>query len=557
MNIGEMQRLLSVKAEGSKSHRFDDLYALVARIDWLRLAHDHVARNVGSRTAGCDGLDMKAFDENLEGNLLQLQSDLQSGTFEPYPVRRVYIPKSNGTMRPLGIPSVRDRIVQEAVRMVLEPIYEADFSQYSFGFRPNRCTMDAIKCILYSTTERKKFFWVVEGDISAYFDTINHKKLMKLLRRRIADQKLLDLIWVFLRAGVMERKLFKETKLGTPQGGIISPLLANVYLHELDRFMGPRSFGVSLKDKRRNRSKGRGNYVYIRYADDFVILSNGSRADAVEIRQEVHNFLRDYLRLTLSMEKTKVTHLNDGFDFLGFHLRRSMGGKKMGVKTLISDKGYQKHLGYLKAALAPTTTGDAIVAKITALNKAIPGWCRYYQYTSKASTQFRKLEHEAFWLLAHWLCKKHKTTMPTCLKRFYQKGNSLGIGQLRLVKHSDFPSLTYAKRIFKPNPYTTLTALEREALPREELPESSFWTGAEERPGWSDIRLAALKRDGYRCRLCQALLTSGTAQVDHIRPVRRFKRPVNANFLENTQTFCTACHDKKTALDRQAESRVR
>jgi len=551
VNIGELQRLLSVKAEGSKNHQFDDLYALVCREDWLRLAHDRIVDNAGSRTAGCDGINMKGFDENLDTNLAKLRDDLQTGTFEPYPVRRVYIPKSNGKMRPLGIPSIRDRIVQEAVRMALEPIYEADFSQYSFGFRPTRCTMDTIKYILYATTEQKKAFWVVEGDIAAYFDTINHRKLMKLLGRRIEDRKLLNLIWKFLRAGVMERRLFKDTKLGTPQGGIISPLLANVYLHELDQFMGPRTFGVSRKEKTKRRKQGLGNLTYVRYADDFVILTNGCQADAAAIRQEVHDFLRNSLRLTLSMEKTKVTHLNDGFDFLGFHLRRSMGQKGMGVKTLISEKGYRRHLDFLRAATSPDAHKDAIVAKIVALNRAIEGWCRYYQYTSKASTQFHQLGYETHWMLAHWLCRKHKLSMPECFKRFNRPGDGLGIGQVRLTKHDSFPSLMYMKRFLKPNPYTAKALLER-----EELPVSNWWMGAEKLPDWSDIRSAVLKRDGFRCRYCGTPVTANAAEVDHKRPVRRFKRPVDANCEDNLFTTCKPCHDKKTEFDRQAESRV-
>lgn len=540
-----------MEAERSKSHRFDDLYALVCHADWLRQAHASVERNSGSRTAGCDGINMRDFNENLEGNLRQLRDDLLAGTFAPYPVRRVYIPKSNGKVRPLGIPAIRDRIVQEAVRMAMEPVYEADFSQYSFGFRPGRCTMDAIKCLLFSSTERKKAFWVVEGDIASYFDTINHKKLMKLLRRRVKDEKFLDLIWSFLRAGVMERRLFKDTTLGTPQGGIVSPLLANVYLHELDRFMACYTTDLSLQDKTRRRKQRVANFTYVRYADDFVILTNGGQADAVAIRQEIHNFLRDSLRLTLSMEKTKVTHLNDGFDFLGFTLRRSMGAKKMGVKTLISQKGFDRHLDFVKSATNSTTHKDAVVAKIQALNKAIAGWCRYYQYTSRASTQFTQLEYETFWSLARWLCRKHEVSMPVCLHRYCTR-DGLGVGSIRLIRHNSFPSLTYNVRYLKENPYTTMTALER-----EELPESQSWTGAQDRPGWADIRIAALKRDGFRCCWCGTPVTSDSAEVDHKRPVRRFKRAVNANFLENAQTFCKACHDKKTELDRQAESRVR
>ena len=148
MNVGEMQRKFSQWADQDKERKFFDLYDLLYDKDWLRLAHDHVKQNAGSSTAGCDGINMETFDENLESNLQQLTEELQSETFKPYPVRRVYIPKTNGKVRPLGIPSIKDRIVQEALRMMLEPIFEADFSPYSFGFRPTRCTMDAISVLL-------------------------------------------------------------------------------------------------------------------------------------------------------------------------------------------------------------------------------------------------------------------------------------------------------------------------------------------------------------------------------------------------------------------------
>jgi group II intron reverse transcriptase/maturase len=220
VDVGDMQRKLSLWAAQDKTLRFYDLYHLLYDPDWLRLAHDDVAQNAGSVTAGCDGVTMDRFDEALEANLQRLAEELKSETFEPSPVRRVHIPKPNGKVRPLGIPAMKDRMVQEAMRMVLEPIFEADFSSYSFGFRPTRRTLDAIKCITWSTQESKKFFWVIEGDISSYFDTINHRKLLKLLRPRIKDEKLLRLIWKFLRAGVMEGKLFRDTTLGTPQGGI-------------------------------------------------------------------------------------------------------------------------------------------------------------------------------------------------------------------------------------------------------------------------------------------------------------------------------------------------
>jgi RNA-directed DNA polymerase len=523
MNIGEMQRKLSLWAEQDKEREFYGLYDLICREDWLRLAQEYVSQNAGSKTAGCDGITMSDFEEDLEHNLRQLRDALRSETFMACPVRRVCIPKANGKVRPLGIPSIRDRIVQEAVRMALEPIYEADFNQYSFGFRPNRCTMDAIRAVTWATIGGKKFFWIIEGDISAYFDTISHRKLMGLLRKRISDERLLSLIWKFLRAGVMERRLFKGTSLGTPQGGIISPLLANVYLHELDRYM-ERYTGISRFEKTARRKAGLGNYVYVRYADDFVILSNGTKGQVEEMREEVRNYLASNLRLSLSMEKTRITHLDDGFDFLGFTIQRKMGNNGMKTKILISKKGEEKHLNAIRAATSPDTHEDSVTLKIKALNRIIAGWCRYYQYTSKASTQFKRLEYKTFWLMAHWLGRKYRLAMPDVMRRF-REGCSLTDGETTLTRPTQFPTLRY-KRPLKPNPYTT-----QESIEREEFPDENPWRGFESRPGMADLRRQVMERDGMTCRLCKTPVTRETCQVDHIIRYSRFKRPVDANRL--------------------------
>lgn len=549
MNIGEMQRKLSVQAEQDKEHKFDDLYSLICREDWLRLACAYVSQNAGSKTAGCDGINMSEYEEDLDNNLRKLRDALQSETFAACPVRRVYIPKANGKVRPLGIPSVRDRIVHEALRMVLEPIYEAEFSQYSFGFRPNRCTMDAIKAIMWTTQECKKYFWIIEGDISAYFDTINHRKLMSLLRKRVKDERLLSLVWKFLRAGMMERRLFKDTKLGTPQGGIISPLLANVYLHELDRYM-ERYTGLSKTEKTARRKAGLANYVYVRYADDFVILCNGPRGQAETMREDVRNFLTSTLHLTLSMEKTRITHLSDGFDFLGFIIQRKMGKNGMTTKVLISRKGKEKHLNIIQAATSPSTHEDSVTLKIKALNRIIAGWCRYYQYTSWASTQFKRLEYETFWRMAHWLGRKFRLSMPRVMRRFC-KESGLTDGETTLTRHTNFPALRYKKRFLKPNPYTT-----QETIEREELPDENPWPGFEDRPGWADLRRQVMERDGMTCRLCKSPVTLETCEVDHIIQYSRFKRPVDANRLKFLWTLCISCHSIKTESERRMESRM-
>jgi RNA-directed DNA polymerase len=551
MNVGEMQRKLSLWATQDKERKFYGLYDLLYGSDWLRLAHDYVKQNAGSVTAGCDDITMGIFDEHLEDNLQRITEELKSETFQPDPVRRVPIPKPNGKTRPLGIPAIKDRIVQEALRMALEPIFEADFSQYSFGFRPTRCTMDAVRYIQWSITERKKFFWVIEGDIASYFDTIHHPKLIRLLGRRVKDKKLLRLVWKFLRSGVMEKRTFRDTTLGTPQGGIISPLLANIYLNELDRYM-ERYTSLSRGEQRKRRQQGMGNFTFSRYADDVVVLCNGGKRQAEEMREEFYQFLKSKLRLELSKEKTKVTHVNDGFNFLGFRIYRGQGGSGITTKIVIPDEAMDKVRVRIRITLDPMSHQDSVNAKITGLNRLIRGWCQYYHYTSKASLQFSQLGHELFWEMAHWLGRKFKIPMPVVMQRFARDSTFVS-GDLRLLKPTEFPSQQYHKRFFKPNPYLT----QERALTRENLPVESYWTGYEARPGMADLRPLILERDEFICQSCGANVTASTAEVDHIRPVRRFKRPIDANVEWNLWTLCVICHQAKTKSDQQAESRVR
>jgi RNA-directed DNA polymerase len=446
---------------------------------------------------------------------------------------------------------MKDRIVQEALRMVLEPVFEEDFSHYSFGFRPTRCTMDAIKCITWSTQEHKRYFWIIEGDISSYFDTIHHPKLMRLVGRRIKDKKILRLIWNFLRAGVMEKRTFRDTTVGTPQGGIVSPLLANIYLHELDRYM-ERYTGLSQREKRKRRQQQQANAVYVRYADDFVVLCNGTKTQTEGLREELYQFLKTTLRLELSKEKTKITHLNDGFKFLGFWIYRGKGHNGMKTKVVIPKEAMDKVKAKIALALAPASHQDSVASKILGLNRLIGGWCRYYQYTSRSASQLARLELMVFWRTAHWLGRKFQVTMPIVMQRFYED-NTFVTQNLRLSRATEFSTRQYKQRFLKPNPYLT----QERKLEREELPNELYWTGHEARPGMADLRPLILERDEYACQLCGIEVIDRTAEVDHIRPVRRFKRPIDANVEWNLWTLCINCHQEKTECDRQAESRVR
>src|SRR6266700_2406937 len=243
-----MQRKLSQWATDDPEKKFTDLYSLLCNEVWLRVAAHETLKNHGSNTAGIDGQTKSNFLGDFDGHINRLQERLKAKVLEPMPVRRVYIPKPNSEKkRPLGIPTLLDRIVQNALRMILEPIWESDFSIHSYGFRPNRSTYDAISNIQTRLTGNGwTYQWIIEGDIASYFETILNQKLMKVVKKRIADKNIHELLWKFLRAGVIYKGSINETLTGTPQGGIISPLLANLYLDQLDKYMESISLNLTM-----------------------------------------------------------------------------------------------------------------------------------------------------------------------------------------------------------------------------------------------------------------------------------------------------------------------
>ena len=558
MDVGEKQKSISQMATADQSLKFHNLYDLIYHPSWLETAYQHVRRNAGSKTAGVDKVNMLMFEENLESNLQELREQLKSGTFDPLPVRRVILEekKRDGRikLRPLGIPAIRDRIVQEALRMILEPIWESDFSTYSYGFRPNRCTMDAVSYLWAKMIGHAgwAYKWVIEGDISSYFDTIHHRKLMKLVQRRIKEKKLLDLIWKFLQAGVLDGCNYTETLAGVPQGGIVSPLLANIYLHELDKYMEDTYVSRPQIVKHRNRKKGIPNFLYTRYADDFVVLCDGNKAQAQEMKEELSQFLKSSLKLELSREKTKITHVTDGFQFLGFWLERSMGttGKIVG-KIRIPESAIQKMRHKLHTVLSPSTNQESVSAKIMALNRMIGGWCRYYQYTSSPSYVFGIMENLIFWDMAHWIGRKYKLSIPKVLRKF-RRSNTFAYKKSILIMPSAYKAKRYKQRTWKNLYLVNPKELRREVVPS--LNDSGIY---EARPGRADMRSEVLERKGTVCAVCGKEYLEFEVQIDHIKPYASFKRGEEANRMGNLQVLCTSCHRAKTKKDRRVLSRVR
>lgn len=322
----------------------------------LQSACDQVWRKGGS--AGADGQTVAHFERHAEDELQRLHEQLRAGTYRPQPVRRAWIPKPGSTeRRPLGIPAVRDRIVQGALRHVLEPIFETEFAEHSYGFRPGRGAKDALRRV--DTLLKAGHVWVVDADLKNYFDTIPHERLLALVRERVADGRVLALVESFLRAGVLEEaKGWQPTECGTPQGGVISPLLANLYLHPLDHQMAAAGWEM------------------VRYADDFVILAR-SEAEAHQALAAVRAWV-SAAGLTLHPEKTRVVDASapGGFDFLGYHFERSMKWPR------------PKSLEKLKERVRAKTSrldGRSLEEIVTDVNRTLRGWYQYFQH-SKANT---------------------------------------------------------------------------------------------------------------------------------------------------------------------------
>lgn len=447
--------------------------------------------------------------------------------------------------------------------MILEPIWEADFSNRSYGFRPKRSTYDAISYLSNRLAERggKTYQWVIEGDRASSFDTIPHRRLSKAIKKKGADRDIRALLWQFLRAGVMERGEVTETLTGTPQGGIVSPLLANIYLDHLDKSMESKYLHLTKDARAWRRKQGKGNDLSVRYADDFVVLCNGTKAEAHAMKEERHNVL-DHMGLTLSEEKTKVTHITAGFTFLGYRIERSIGETgKMVPKVLVPQKAITKFRQKVNEMLNPRTAHDSLHAKIYALNGLGRGWCNSYRCTRSPSKIFGQLSHEISWEMVHWLGRKYQVNTPTILTRFLKGRSTFGTTKGTLVMPS---SIKAKNRLVKAwtNPYTGTEMIEREYL----FSYKHLWTGVESigRTGRMDLREEFILLKGTRCAIqgpeCASQgkpLHPSEVEMDHIIPRWKFKDPTEAHRMGNLQPVCTPCHRAKTKTDPKVLSRVR
>jgi len=481
------QRLETLRKRNSENSSAinKDLYRLLCKKDLLSACYQSIKSKAGNMTPGTDNVTLDGYSENVVEEVISALKD-QSWQFKP--VRRKYIPKANGKLRPLGIPAPRDKIVQKGIEIILSAIYESSFSEYSHGFRTGRSCHSALRSVRMSWSGMK---WVIEGDIEGCYENVDHSILIGILRRKIQDERFLNLIWKLLRAGYEEERVLKPSK---KQGGVASPVLANIYLHDLDVFvqklMDQHNVGQRRPNKEYERLRGkrdrlrfyRGtdgksrprpksevslheirrltkemrklpskepmdeNYTkltYVRYADDWIVGIIGSKNFAETIRDQIRVFILEHLKLTLSPEKTHISHLSlEGANFLGYHIKCGKAGIYSGraiAKDLFGNS--KRTVGWQPTLFVPmdklvrhlsdknfcTSTGFPLKKKgwivydddviISRYNSILRGLRNYYAPADNLGTSMNRINYILKYSCAHTLAAKHRTRITTQLRR--------------------------------------------------------------------------------------------------------------------------------------------
>lgn len=587
INVAKEMEHLNKLAGDNQEKRFTGLWESITSELWLAQAWEEIRRNTGSQTPGID----KETAEDIDLNRIRhLSKKLHDGVYRPQSVRRVYIPKSNGKLRPLGIPTIEDRIVQQALRMVLEPIFETDFLPCSHGFRQGHSPHTALRDV---ARMYPRVSWVVEGDIVGCFDNIPHNGLLKAVARRIIDGKVMSLVSAFLKAGYMENWQFHKTYSGTPQGGIISPLLCNIFLHQLDEYMealgANRVQTLRERDLRRSTAyrkidnaitrtraklrnspdrqarrelldqlpeleKARGHMPYydarhhtklgyVRYADDFVVLVNGTEEEAKDIKNKVEIHL-EAMGLQLSVEKTRITHWSKPIAFLGYDIHGEL--KKNGVQIQAKLTIPKEKERLIRRELLKTASYYHIpeVDAMMLMNAKFRGWCNYYKYASSPQLVFNGIKQKMWWFFVHFLAKKRKSSIQNLLIWAHTTG------MYKTVTKGNDRRKTFTIKVGKRGIY--LDVFPPKTAEIRAVTNKETWT-VDLKPinptNWikgrsAATRLTALTRSEGTCERCG----QNPAQHVHHKNRMKTKRTMLARVMsdkdqrEQAQALCKECH---------------
>lgn len=384
--VRKLQRTLYSASKANSNRRFGILHDKICSSYVLQEAWRRVKSNKGSM--GADGIKMVHIVEEIgvDNFLMELQQELQGDSYKAFVIKRVYIPKGDHDTRPLGIPTIKDRVAQMAVKLVIEPLFDADFCDCSYGFRPKKSNQQAVNEV-HKICNRNK--WIVDVDLKSYFDTISHDKLMELIRKRVGDKRVLALIRQWLKADILEDGQLWSPEEGTPQGGVLSPLLSNIFLHEIDKLWATNK---SVK--------------IVRFADDMVLLCVSDR-QAQFVLDKLAEQLTE-LRLSLNEEKTKIRHVRDSFDFLGFTFKEaySVKHKRMVRIKFPCLKSMKKIRQNIKSCLKMTPLGTDIRDAIKLVNTKLRGWSQYFRIGNAYKQALEISNYACFQLRLFWRRRK-------------------------------------------------------------------------------------------------------------------------------------------------------
>jgi group II intron reverse transcriptase/maturase len=557
--ILRIQSGLARSATRRPNKQFHNLHSLLWRREWLNAALEAVLDNSGAKTSGVDGMcGADLHEPPARARFVEeLRTELQQLTYYPSPVLRKYIPKANGGERPIGIPTIRDRVVQMVLKMVLEPIFEADFLPNSNGFRPERSTLECVLPMYRYGDDNRRYEWVIEGDIEGCFDNIDHGVLMEAIERRVADPKVLWLIRWFLKAPVIEKGIRLQTQKGTPQGGVLSPLLANIYLNEFDQYWYENWGKLNSRQRRRQRTLGQASCVLFRYADDFILSVKGTQEQAAAIMDSIRSFFSKELKLNLSTEKTRVVRLEDGFNFLGFYIRRVQFEHYSCVRIRPTQRNLTRLKGKLQAMLGSSARSDDPHMKIAAMNRVLRGWANYYRAVNSFQ-QFRTGDFLAERLFRPWYCRKYKIGVRRYLVDVLRNGRVViwrgpvkaelfRMASLRGMHSTLNHRLIWKYRSIR-NPYISENHSATSVSEENDDPIVDAPNVMPIAPEYSDEifllnRLLAFERDGWKCTQCGSRERPQAHHIERV-PMGTVFDPTVVHRVENLQTLCATCHNR-------------